>query len=227
MDSSNFAVAGMYEDRSAFMNMQQYYSIELDCMTRPDGELMIKEFFGTLEQIGELIGIIAADDWVSECYASTIRAWKQFQKGNLGVTHVVGSETKRLLTPVNELCRSKFLIDRPQWTYEDRYGCILRAAADMVDVEQVLLQDGNRLIRCARYWFEGLQNVESPKGWKLFAGNSRGIPYMVESDEEGIASLRLFVQEQLYAEEKTALQDMQQMDKLNYRQLSRELFSGC
>lgn len=97
----------------------------------------------------------------------------------------------------------------------------------MVDVEQVLLQDGNRLIRCARYWFEGLQNVESPKGWKQFAGNSRGIPYMVESDEEGVASLRLFVQEQEYAEEKTALQDMQQMDKLNYRQLSRELFSGC
>ena len=222
-----YVVIGAFEDSKDLMNKSPYYRIRLDGLVMPEEKLVIKEFFGTQEQIGELLNEIDKDVWWREYYAYTLDAWEKYQAGDHDAVHFVGSDAERLLTPVTEICRSAYLIDNARWRYKDKYGCIMLADADMVDVNQVLLQDGYRYIRCARYWFEGLCRVHSDKGWVFYDGVSRGIPCLMKSLEEGTANNRLFVIEGVYDDVDSAMADMQKEAKFHYQQISRELFTGC
>lgn len=91
----------------------------------------------------------------------------------------------------------------------------------------MLLWDGNRFIRCARYGFAGLECAHSDKGWITYDGTSCGVPYMIDSHGTGDANNRLFVVEEEYDNLDAAKWDMQREDYFNYEQISRELFSRC
>ena len=119
------------------------------------------------------------------------------------------------------------MLENIEWTYQDKWGCLLRARADVASVHQVLLGDGGKFIRCARYSFEGLKRVHSDKGWISYDGTPCGVPHMIGSRGNGDAYSRLFVAEETYDNLDAAKSDVQQGDKLNYEQISRELFSGC
>lgn len=225
--SAGNVIAGCYEDRVELMNQIHYYGIWLDCLKLPEQELVIKQFYGTLEQVDGLLSEIDKDEWWREYYASTLAAWDACQSGDDCALHYVGRGVERLLSPVVEVCRSAYLIDNPEWIYQDKWGCLMRARADVVGVHQVLLWDGNKFIRCARYGCEGLERAHSDKGWIPYDGTSCGIPYMIDSHGTSDAYNRLFVVEEEYDNLDAAKWDMQQGNKLNYEQISRELFSGC
>ena len=230
METKNgYIVAGAYEDRAELMNQVQYYRLRLDCLIPPEEILVIKEFFGTLEQIGAFLDQIALDEWWHGYYASTLNAWDKFRAGDYGAVHFVGYNVERLLTPVCEICRSGYLIDDVRWCYQDKLGDITLADAKTVDANQVLLRDGNRYVRAARYCFEGLRSTsaECDGEWISYNGTAHGIPYMVDYSAEGTATNRLLVVEAEYDDPEFAVADMQVEGKFNYLQISGELFSGC
>lgn len=229
METKNgYVVAGAYEDRAELMNQKCYYKLRLDYLVQPEEKLVIKEFFGTLEQIGGLFDQIDLDEWWRGYFASTLNAWDKFRAGDYGAVHFVGHNVERLLTPVSEICRSGYLIDDVRWRYENKLGDIMLADAKTVDANQVLLQDGKRYVRVARYRFEGLRytSSESDKEWIAYNGTSYGIPYIVECSAQGDATNYLLVIEEEYDDPETAVADMQAEVKFNYLQISRELFSG-
>lgn len=90
----------------------------------------------------------------------------------------------------------------------------------------MLLQDGNRHLRCARYWLNDVARVHSDYGWIVYDGKSRGIPEMLHAPFGGAISPRLFLVEEEYFNVADAMRDMLD-NKFNYNQLSREMFSGC
>ncbi len=220
-------IAGCYEDRAEQMNLQCYYGIRMDSMVMPEEDFVIKQFFGTLEQVNDLMTEIDKDTLWREYYASSLDAFERYQSGDAYSLHYVGGDAEQFLRPVIEVCRSAFLLDNPEWTYQDKFGCLMRARADVVCVHQVLLWDGNYFIRCARYGFEGLECVHSEKGWIPYDGKSCGVPAMIDSQGAGDAYCRLFMVEETYDDLDIAKWDIQQGNKLNYEQISRELFSGC
>lgn len=219
-------IAGMYEDDPGLMNQEQYYSMKLHHPVLPGNELVVKEFFGTLEQVENLMDALIELPWAREYYASTIAAWEAYQAGDLGAVHGVGESFERLLTPVSEIARSRHLQEHVHWAYTDKYGAMIPAYADDVETEQVLLQDGNRYLRCARYWLNDVARVHSDYGWIVYDGKSRGIPEMLHAPFGGAISPRLFLVEEEYFNVADAMRDMLD-NKFNYNQLSREMFSGC
>lgn len=220
-------IAGCYEDRVEQMNLLCYYGIRMDSMVMPEEDFVVKQFYGTLDQIHDLMKGIDKDTLWRGYYASSLDALERYQSGDEHALHYVGGEVERFLKPVVEVCRSAFLLDNPKWVYQDRWGCFLRARADVVCVHQVLLWDGNKFTRCARYGFEGLKYVRPDKGWITYDGKSCGVPHMIDSHATGDAYSRLFVVEEEYDNLDAAKWDMQREDVFNYEQISRELFSGC
>jgi len=169
-------IAGCYEDRVELMNQIHYYSIRMDSMVMPEEDFVIKQFFGSLDEVHGLMTEIDKDTVWREYYASSFDALKRYQSGDEHALHYVGGEVERLLKPVVEVCRSAFLLDNPEWTYQDKWSCLMRARADVVCVHQVLLWNGNKFIRCARYGFEGLERAHSDRGWIPYDGTSCGVP---------------------------------------------------
>ena len=225
--SCGTVIAGCYEDRVGLMNQIHYYGMQMDSMVMPEEDFAIKQFFGTLEQVDDLLAEIDKDALWRDYYASTIAAWEAYQSGDEFAMHYAGGQVERFLKPVVEVCRSAFLLEKPEWIYQNKCGCLLRARADVVGVHQVVLWDGNIFIRCARYGFEGLERAHSDRGWIPYDGTSCGVPCMIDSHGTGDAYSRLFVVEETYDNLDAAKWDIQQGNKLNYEQVSRELFSGC
>lgn len=227
MEQTNgYVVAGTFEDDQTLMNMEQYYSVRLAHCVYPDCITVVKEYFGTLGQIRRLISLLADDEWTRQYYTSTIAAMESFDAGNLAAVHDVDGHTERLLTPVGELCRSAYLCGGAQWYYTDQYGCALPAKAELVDVEQVLLQDGDRYLRCGKFRFEGLASAMPMNGWSLHDGYCEGVYHIGEYTEPGAIQLRLYVLEQEYRDEAAARRDMVTEGLLDYTHVSGELFSG-
>ena len=220
-------IAGCYEDRVELMNQIPYYGIQMDSMVMPEEDFVVKQFFGSLDEVQGLMTEIDKDTVWREYYASSLDALKRYQSGDACALHYVGGDVEQFLRPVIEVCRSAFLLDNPEWTYHDKWGCILRARADVVCVHQVLLWDGYKFIRCARYGFEGLERAHSDRGWIPYDGASCGVPCMIDSRGTGDAYSRLLVVEETYDNLDAAKWDIQQGNRLNFEQISRELFSGC
>ena len=220
-------IAGCFEDRIELMNQIRYYGIRLDCLKGPEEELVIKQYYGTLEQIDGLLSDIDMDEWWREYYASTIAAWEDYQSGDVCALHHVGRGVESLLKPVVEVCRSAYMIENAEWVCLDKCGLDIKARADVVGVHQVLLWNGNRFIRCTRYGFAGLESAYSDKDWTIYDGTSYGVPYLIDTYGNGNAHNRLFVVEEMYDNLDTAKWDMQREDNFDYEQISRELFSGC
>ena len=107
---------------------------------------------------------IGNDPLWRDYYASSLDAMERYQSGDEFAMHYAGGEVERFLEPVIEVCRSAFLLDNPEWVYQDKCGCLLRARSDVVCVHQVVLWDGNKFTRCARYGFEGLERAHANRG---------------------------------------------------------------
>ena len=171
--------------------------------------------------------MLTAMNWIAMACVSTIAAFDEYHAGNLAAVHKVAGNMERLLTPVSELCRSAYLCDDARWYYTDQYGCMLPAKAEVVDVDQGLLQDGERYLRCAKFHFAGLSGAKPAYGWSLHNGYCEGFPYLSQYYEPGAVHMRLYVLEQEYKDVEAARRDMQTEGVLNYEQVSAELFSGC
>ena len=219
-------VAGAYEDREYLMNDDHYYRIRIPNPVNENSQIVIKTFFGTIEQICTFMHEISDELHWCEYYASTIDAWMRYMAGDHGAVHIVGGKEERLLTPVSEICRSAYLIDNVSWRYANKYGCTLPAFADTVEISQVLLRDEDRLYRCATYWFNDVSSAHSEKGWVAYNGDSCGVPCMMDAHRAGVITNRLMIIEEEYKDICVAFNDMKAENLFNFQQISREMFSG-
>ena len=64
--TDGYVVAGAFEDDPALMNKEQYYAIRLAHTAYPDCVTVVKEYFGTLDQIRQLIYLLAGEEWTRE-----------------------------------------------------------------------------------------------------------------------------------------------------------------
>ena len=135
----------------------------------------------------------------------------------------VEAEMNEILDPVTEVSRSGYMVDYPRWTFMNDKGEFVEVMADMVDLHQVLFEQGNLYIRTARFCFENLKYRKPGQDWTPFsAANASGI--IMPLGEHGACSL-LYVVEDEYTSLRSARRVMQQEDNFNYQQISRELFA--
>jgi hypothetical protein len=135
----------------------------------------------------------------------------------------VNIDIDELMDPVKEVGRSGYMIDYPRWSFTNEQGQLVEVKADMVDLHQVLFEQGNLYIRTARFCFENLKYRKPGQDWTPFsAANASGI--IMPLGEHGACSL-LYVVEDEYTSLRSAKWAMRQEDNFNYQQISRELFA--
>lgn len=135
----------------------------------------------------------------------------------------VNVDMDELMDPVKEVGRSGYMIDYPRWSFTNEQGQLVEVKADMVDLHQVLFEQGNLYIRTARFCFDNLKYRKPGQDWTPFsAANASGI--IMPLGEHGACSL-LYVVEDEYTSLRSARKVMRQEDNFNYQQISRELFA--
>lgn len=135
----------------------------------------------------------------------------------------VNVDMDELMDPVKEVGRSGYMIDYPRWSFTNEQGQLVEVKADMVDLHQVLFEQGNLYIRTARFCFENLKYRKPGQDWTPFsAANASGI--IMPLGEHGACSL-VYVVEDEYTSLRSARKVMRQEDNFNYQQISRELFA--
>ena len=107
-------IAGCYEDRMELMNRQPYYGILMDSMVMPEEDFVVKQFYGTADEVHDLMTQIGNDPLWRDYYASSLDAMERYQSGDEFAMHYAGGEVERFLEPVIEVCRSAFLLDNPE-----------------------------------------------------------------------------------------------------------------
>lgn len=73
--TDGYVVAGAFEDDPALMNQEQYYSVRLAHTVYPDCTTVVKEYFGTLEQIRQLIYLLPARSGPGNITRLPFRLW--------------------------------------------------------------------------------------------------------------------------------------------------------
>lgn len=135
----------------------------------------------------------------------------------------VNVDMDELMDPVKEVGRSGYMIDYPRWSFTNEQGQLVEVKADMVDLHQVLFEQGNLYIRTARFCFENLKYRKPGQDWTPFsAANASGI--IMPLGEHGACSL-LYVVEDEYTSLRSARKVMRQEDNFNFDNISRELFA--
>lgn len=213
-----------FENTPELMNHDPYYIIKLDQLLRPDERIVVRTYCGTLDEISELISRLDADEWTRSYYDTTIAAWEAWQQGDRMALHHVGNSVVPLLTPAAEVCRSAYLLDEAEWNYIDKYDCTLRASADTVDVQQILLYSEYRYLRFARYHFTGLSRVHSDKGWVRHNIDDCRIPGMVYKTEDDMIHSWLYVFVEDYASKHRGEEAMHSDARVDYEEISQVLF---
>ena len=135
----------------------------------------------------------------------------------------VTADLDEMMVPVKEVGRSGYMIDYPKWSFTNEQGELVEVKADMVDLHQVLFEQGNLYIRTARFCFENLKYRKPGQDWTPFSVE-KASSIVMPLGEHGACSL-LYVVEDEYTSLRSARKVMRQEDNFNYQQISRELFA--
>ena len=203
---------------------KQFFGIQLEDYSLPEGVPMPKTYFGTLDQIGVVIDHLAADPVTAAKYASTIIAFRDYKNGHLGVTHTIAGQTMRLLTPVGFVHETMILEQNAEWYFNNGVYSH-RVHADFMDLHQVLLIDGDMFLRCVRPCYEGLRYEDPCEGWTAMPACHYGFPYIYAA-EPGWHYMRLYTLEQVETTAQPCLVRMHDSCHVSHHEACNDLFGG-
>ena len=139
------------------------------------------------------------------------------------INEVAAGLLDEMMEPVKEVGRSGYMIDYPRWTFANEQGELVEVKADMVDLHQVLFEQGKLYVRTARYCFKNLKYRKPGQDWMPFSAE-KASSIVMPLGEHGACSL-LYVVEDEYTSLRFARKVMRQEDRFNYDNISRELFA--
>lgn len=192
------------------------YRIDLEDYSWPRFASRTKAYLGNREEIMELMSHLSADPYCSIRYAETIEAVDRYDL-EPEATHFVAGQERQVLTVVEPLVHEILVYDNADWLHNCDSQAKIRARADRMTVEQVLVLSGEQLIRCGKFNFEGLQICLPGVGWICPNSVMRGFPGVMECTPDGFRS-KLYSELEVYPESELcrAIQNTRGFQKLNY-----------
>ena len=204
---------------------EQYFAIQFEDCSLPAILPFPKTYYGTLPQISGLMDCLAADPNTAIRFASTIQAFEAYKNGHLGAVHTVSGQTLRLLTPVELICATTVLDQNIEWEFDNGIYSH-RVRADLVDLHQVLLQDGDMYLRCVRPCYENLQYEDPYEGWTSMPACNYGFPYMYEVEPKW-HYMRLYILEQVEMAAEPCIAKMCDARHVSHHEACNDLFGGA
>lgn len=199
---------------------QKYYRIELDDPAEPGFCSVSKSYFGTLSDIAQ---VVERMDSNGRC-PDTVLAFREFLEGNPLAEHRVCNNAQVLMHPVDLLEKQQFELDEVHFDHKNIWDSIRRLRASQIDVEQVLLREGNRYYRCIRPVFADLQYISRIDGTFRDVGTSIWGNKDIMLYANNVHTMALYTLQQQYTDYHCAMADMDQKTLLDYSAACDEIF---
>ena len=178
------------------MNNKQLYEIRLEDYSAPRYASAVKSYYGTKNDINNLICHLRNDDSIRARYSETIVAFETYDGTNLPVHNVAG-QIVPILTSVQELSRLETRLTAPVWNFTACAGGIYPCRAKGVTLCQNLIHTDNGYERCLKAQILDLEICFQRFGWCRPNDVVWGFPGIVTWENE-YHSLNLYVSQQHY-----------------------------
>lgn len=200
---------------------EKYYGICLDDYAIPSICSGSKMFYGTIDQIEDMISALSDD------FEEMIAAFGEFKQGNYDITYTVAYNKQKLMQPVELIAYERLNCPSTQWDHRNAWDCIYSMRFESTQAEQILIFYNGKYVRAIKPTFTNLQYrvKASPEriGWKEI-GSFWGFPNMLSWKGDQIMCA-LFVAEQTYDDLEPAMADMGDVTRLNFTQAINEIFA--
>ena len=154
------------------------FELKLEDYSRPRYLPAIKSYFGTMEEIIQMMLRMERNPKVATRYKETLEAAEYYDLDN-DVTHTVAGQTVPILTPAKELSRLETSIHKKTWTYKTDDGNLYPCYASQIDVRQSLIQTEKGYEHCIQANITDLEVCYPVVGWTWVDLNIKGFPGMV------------------------------------------------
>lgn len=162
-------------------NTQEIFEIKLEDYSRPRYDSSVRNYYGTYEEISDLMTRISNIDGAKTRYQDTIEAVEYFGLDE-EIPHLVAGQIFPILMPVHEVCRFNTTLLDQRWEYITHQGEKIPCYASRVDVLQALFSSENGYERCIRASFTGLSIFRHGVGWVNPCNVTAGFPGMATWD---------------------------------------------
>lgn len=178
------------------MNINAIFEIKLEDYCRPRYESAIRSYYGTGEDINDLMERLKNIAGASDRYQETIMATEYYDFDE-DITHTIAGKELQLLKQVQEICRYQTSFMDHYWDYFTNEGTVFHCYAAKVDACQVLICTDSGYERCIRASFSNLCVHHHGVGWINPCDHMKGFPGMVTWDGEH-HNLSLFISQAHY-----------------------------
>ena len=176
--------------------MKQLYRIYLEDYSYPRSISMVKPYYGTMDEIINLMAYLSESMGTSMRYQETIGAVEYYDLDN-DITHTMAGQVLPVLIPVQEVRRFETQLEDCSWNYMNSDGAIYPCWASHVDIYRVLLKTDMGYDLCIKAKLQGVQACYQSVGWIQLNGLTKGFPGAVSWDGSAF-TLNLFVQQAHY-----------------------------
>ncbi len=209
------------------MKNKQFYRIRLTDYARLGFSSGWKDYYGTQEEIEELIIAIRNNKSIGNDVDGLYAVLTEFKSGNKTCEHSIVYGRSRFLTPVRLIGKSEHYEKSYKWKHVNiwHYPYYMRAKVAMF--RQIIIKDGKDYIRAIKPEFEFLEYAldeafrYSDKVGVMFWGFPEMIRY---NDDTKTTSSRLYVFEKRYTDKLSACADLNMKDKIELQSFCNEIF---
>lgn len=163
------------------MMNKEIYEIKLEDYRFPRFASAVKSYYGTMDDIINLMVHLADNDWTRTRYQETIDA-AEFYDLDPEITHTVAGQVLPILTPVEEVARFETQLTNRSWYYTAYNGVVYPCWAERLDVCQTLIRTESGYQRCLRATVSGLSVCHHAIGWANPSDVIKGFPGAVSWD---------------------------------------------
>ena len=200
------------------------YRINLEDCSAADFTSFSKPYYGSLDEIRELLTAIRDDPNMKGCCTEVLNAFfNLYEKGRRGVMHRVAYKEVPLLERVQILGKREFVLSDYSWEHINTWGWPYQMRCKSVLVSQFWVSRKGEFSRCFRALFDGLE-YDGANGWKAVGNMLWGYPHMLEYEVPQIYN-RLMVEDASFSSLNEAMENMESDDPgFDFREFCNDIF---
>ena len=184
------------------------YRINLEDCSAASFTSLSKPYYGSLDEIRELLSTIRDDPQMQGCCTEVLNAFfNLYEKGRRGVMHLVAYKEVPLLERVQIFGKREFTLSDYSWEHINTWGYPYKMRCKSAVVSQFWVSRKGEFSRCFKVLFDGLE-YESFDGWKTVGHMLWGYPHMLEYEAPLIYN-RLMIEDATFASLNAAMADLE------------------
>lgn len=204
---------------------KEVFEIQLEDYRFPRYASTVRSYYGTMDDIINLMVRLSDSDWTRTRYQETIDAAEYYDL-DPEITHTVAGQVMPILTPVEEVTRFETQLTNRSWYYTAYNGVVYPCWAEKLNICQTLIRTGDGYSRCLRASVSGLSVCHNSIGWANPSDVIRGFPGAVTWDGSShTMNLSVALAHYPFEEENQAFADVVDVETIDFAAIVADILA--